>query len=50
MLERFRSWYADAGLRVDEVDIVVHVEARGVEHCDALLADLAAKGYRILDR
>ena len=40
----------DAGLRVDEVDIVVHVEARGVEHCDALLSDLAAKGYRILER
>ena len=40
----------DAGLRVDEVDIVVHVEARGAEHCAALLADLDAKGYRILTR
>lgn len=40
----------DAGLRVDEVDIVVHVEARGPEHCDALLADLAERGYRLLDR
>lgn len=40
----------DAGLRVDEVDIVVHVEARGPEHCDALLADLTERGYRLLDR
>ena len=40
----------DAGLRVDEVDIVVHVEARGPEHCASLLADLADRGYRLLDR
>jgi threonine dehydratase len=40
----------DAGLRVDEVDIVVHVEARGPEHCDSLLAELAERGYRLLDR
>ncbi len=40
----------DAGLRVDEVDIVVHVEARGPEHCTALLASLAERGYRLLDR
>lgn len=38
----------DAGLGVDEVDIVVHVETRGPEHCSALLASLAEKGYRIL--
>jgi threonine dehydratase len=40
----------DAGLRVDEVDIVVHVEARGPEHCASLLAELAERGYRLLDR
>lgn len=40
----------DAGLRVDEVDIVVHVEARGPEHCDSLLAELVERGYRLLDR
>ena len=40
----------DAGLRVDEVDIVVHVEARGPEHCTALLTELADRGYRLLDR
>lgn len=36
----------DAGLRVDEVDIVVHVETRGPEHCASLLEDLAERGYR----
>jgi threonine dehydratase len=40
----------DAGLRVDEVDIVVHVEARGPEHCAALLSSLAEHGYRLMDR
>lgn len=40
----------DAGLRVDEVDIVVHVEARGPEHCTTLLTELAGRGYRLLDR
>ena len=40
----------DAGLRVDEVDIVVHVETRGQDHCQALLAHLAEGGYRILHR
>jgi threonine dehydratase len=40
----------DAGLRVDEVDIVVHVEARGPEHCASLLAELADRGYRLLER
>jgi threonine dehydratase len=38
----------DAGLRVDEVDIVVHVETRGPEHCEALLASLTARGYQVL--
>ena len=38
----------DAGLGVDEVDIVVHVETRGPEHCASLLESLAEKGYRIL--
>ncbi len=38
----------DAGLRVDEVDIVVHVETRGAEHRDALLAALVDGGYRLL--
>ena len=40
----------DAGLRVDEVDIVVHVETRGPEHCASLLAELGGRGYRLLDR
>jgi threonine dehydratase len=40
----------DAGLRVDEVDIVVHVETRGPEHCESLLASLAESGYRVLAR
>jgi threonine dehydratase len=40
----------DAGLRVDEVDIVVHVETRGPEHCESLLASLADSGYRVLPR
>jgi threonine dehydratase len=40
----------DAGLRVDEVDIVVHVEARGPEHCALLLTELSERGYRLLDR
>ena len=38
----------DAGLRVDEVDIVVHVETRGVEHCAALRTALVEGGYRVL--
>ena len=37
-----------AVLRVDEVDIVVHVETRGPEHCEALLASLTARGYQVL--
>ena len=40
----------DSSLRVDEVDIIVHVETRGAEHRDALLADLTQKGYQILPR
>lgn len=40
----------DAGLGVDEVDIIVHVEARGPEHCTALLDSLRERGYRLLER
>ena len=40
----------DAGLRVDEVDIVVHVETRGPEHCATLLSDLAERGYLVTPR
>ena len=40
----------DAALGVDEVDIIVHVEARGPEHCAALLASLREQGYRLLRR
>ena len=40
----------DAGLSVDEVDIIVHVETRGPDHCEALLSGLRAQGYRLLDR
>jgi threonine dehydratase len=35
----------DAGLRVDEVDIVVHIETRGPEHCASLLSALSDAGY-----
>jgi threonine dehydratase len=35
----------DAGLQVDQVDIVVHVETRGPEHCALLLASLDEAGY-----
>jgi threonine dehydratase len=38
----------DAGLQVDEVDIVVHVETRGREHCESLLASLTAAGYQTI--
>lgn len=37
----------DAGLRVDEVDIIVHVETRGPEHCATLLEELTARGYQL---
>lgn len=40
----------DAGLRVDEVDIVVHVETRGPDHCAAVLEQLRERGYRLLAR
>ena len=40
----------DAGLGVDEVDIIVHVEARGPDHCTALLDSLRERGYRLLER
>ncbi len=38
----------DAGLQVDEVDIVVHVETRGRDHCASLLESLSAAGYRTI--
>jgi threonine dehydratase len=38
----------DAGLQVDEVDIVVHVETRGRDHCESLLASLGAAGYQTI--
>ncbi len=37
----------DAALGVDEVDIVVHVETRGPEHCRTLLHELVGRGYRL---
>lgn len=37
----------DIGQRVDEVDIIVHVETRGREHCVTLLDELAARGYQL---
>lgn len=40
----------DPSLRVDEVDIIVHVETRGPEHCVLLLDELAARGYQIRGR
>lgn len=38
----------DADLGVDEVEIVVHVETRGPEHCAALVTDLRERGYRVV--
>jgi len=40
----------DAGLGVDEVEIVVHVETRGPEHCDALVEHLSVQGYAVTRR
>ncbi len=40
----------DAGLGFDEVEIVVHVETRGPEHCDALVEYLRNSGYAIAAR
>ncbi len=37
----------NADLRYDEVEIVVHVETRGSEHCDALVEFLRGQGYRV---
>jgi threonine dehydratase len=36
-----------ASLDVAEVDVLVHLETRGPEHRDAILAGLAARGYRL---
>jgi len=35
------------GLQVDEVDIIVHVETRGPEHCETLLGELRSRGYHL---
>lgn len=40
----------DAALAYDEVEIVVHVETRGPEHCDALVEQLREKGYAVQRR
>lgn len=40
----------DAGLGVDEVEIVVHVETRGPDHCDALVEHLREQGYAVTRR
>jgi threonine dehydratase len=37
----------DARLGFDEVEIVVHVETRGPEHCSALVEFLRGQGYRV---
>ena len=37
----------DERLRLDEVEIVVHVETRGPEHCAALIDHLRAGGYEV---
>ncbi len=35
------------GLRVDEVEVVLHVETRGPEHCADVKARLRAAGYEV---
>ena len=40
----------DAGLAFDEVGIVVHVETRGPEHCEALIAFLRERGHPVTER
>lgn len=37
----------DERLRLDEVEIVVHVETRGPDHCTALIDHLRAGGYEV---
>lgn len=36
-------------LSVDEVDVMLQLETRGSEHSDAVLAELRAQGYRVLE-
>ena len=36
------------GLRVDEVEVVLHVETRGPEHCELVKERLAAAGYNMV--
>ncbi len=40
----------DAALGVDEVDILIHVETRGPDHCRTLLEELGRRGYRVRER
>jgi threonine dehydratase len=39
----------DAGLGVDEVDIVVQMETRGREHCEEVLGVLSGR-YRVVSQ
>ncbi len=36
-------------LSVDEVDVMLQLETRGSDHSDAVLAELRAQGYRVLE-
>ena len=36
-----------AGLSVGEVDVSLHLETRGPEHCEQVAAGLAASGFRV---
>jgi threonine dehydratase len=36
-----------AGLSVGDVDVSLHLETRGPEHCDHVSAGLAARGFRV---
>lgn len=40
----------DAGLGVDEVEIILHVETRGADHCAELVQELTDLGYRVSHR
>ncbi|TAK68722.1 MAG: threonine ammonia-lyase [Actinomycetota bacterium] len=40
----------DPLLAIDEVDVVVAMETRGPEHCDAVVARLRERGYAVRDR
>ena len=36
------------GLHVDEVEVMLQVETRGPEHCDAVISQLRESGYTLL--